>query len=104
MVSAAAHCHRGPMPALPSWTARVRLPARLHRRRAEPLPGVIGVARVSRQAREVATRIAPGEIAVLDEVDLDRDGARALVARQVAAVVNVAPSISGRYPALGLQT
>src|SRR5206468_7431464 len=36
-------------------------------------------------------------------VDLDRVSADALVACGVAAVVNAAPSISGRYPTLGPQ-
>ncbi len=38
---------------------------------------------------------------MIDHVDLDRVGAEALVARQVAGVINVAPSTSGRYPNLG---
>jgi uncharacterized membrane-anchored protein len=38
---------------------------------------------------------------VLDEVDLDGATAQALVARGVVAVVNAAPSSSGRYPNLG---
>jgi uncharacterized membrane-anchored protein len=38
---------------------------------------------------------------VLDQVDLDRATADALVAAEVGAVVNAAPSISGRFPNLG---
>jgi uncharacterized membrane-anchored protein len=38
---------------------------------------------------------------VIDQVDLDRATADALVAAGVIAVVNAAPSISGRYPNLG---
>jgi uncharacterized membrane-anchored protein len=40
----------------------------------------------------------PGEIAVIDHEDLDRVAADGLVASGVVAVVNAAPSISGRYP------
>lgn len=46
-------------------------------------------------------RLRPGDIAVIDHVDLDRDSALALLGCGVAAVVNAAPSISGRYPNLG---
>ena len=47
------------------------------------------------------TRIEPGDVAVIDHEDLDRVAAEALVRVGVAAVVNAAPSISGRYPNLG---
>ncbi|HEX8582287.1 MAG TPA: putative cytokinetic ring protein SteA, partial [Acidimicrobiales bacterium] len=39
--------------------------------------------------------------AVIDHVDIDRVSADSLVACKVAAVVNAAPSTSGRYPNLG---
>jgi uncharacterized membrane-anchored protein len=42
-----------------------------------------------------------GEIAVIDHEDLDRVSAESLVEKGVAAVVNAAASISGRYPNLG---
>lgn len=46
-------------------------------------------------------RVCPGDIVVIDAQDLDRVTADALVDAQVAAVVNAAPSISGRYPNQG---
>jgi len=70
-------------------------------RSAEPLPGVIGVARLDRRTKRLTARLRPGEIAVVDHVDIDRVSADALVACGAAAVVNAAPSISGRYPNLG---
>ncbi|MFF5992538.1 putative cytokinetic ring protein SteA [Prauserella flavalba] len=70
-------------------------------RTKEALPGVSGVARVDRRTRDLLRRLGPGEIAVLDQVDLDRATADALVEAGVAAVVNAAPSISGRFPNLG---
>lgn len=70
-------------------------------RRAEPLPGITAVARVDHRTKRLLARLRPGEIAVLDHVDLDHATAEALVAARVAAVVNAAPSISGRYPNLG---
>jgi uncharacterized membrane-anchored protein len=65
------------------------------------LPGVSGVARVDRDIVALLRRVGPGEIAVLDQIDLDRATAEALVEARVAAVLNAAPSISGRYPNLG---
>lgn len=57
--------------------------------------------RVEARADRLAPRLQAGDIAVLDEVDLDGATARTLVARGVVAVVNAAPSTSGRYPNLG---
>lgn len=65
------------------------------------LPGVTGVARVDRRAGDLLRRLSPGDIAVLDQVDLDRRTAEALVTAEVAGVVNASPSISGRFPNLG---
>jgi uncharacterized membrane-anchored protein len=73
----------------------------LRRRTDTALPGVIGVARVDRRADTLLPRLRQGDIAVLDEVDLDRATADALVAAGVAGVVNASPCISGRYPTLG---
>lgn len=60
-----------------------------------------GVARTGRQPEAVLWRVTRGDVAVLDQVDLDRSTAHALVDAGVAGVVNVSPSISGRYPNLG---
>ncbi len=70
-------------------------------RTGRELPGVTGSARVDRRADALVRRVGPGDIAVLDQVDLDRRTADALVAAGVAGVVNAAPSISGRFPNLG---
>jgi uncharacterized membrane-anchored protein len=64
-------------------------------------PGLTAPVRLDRRTKRLITRIRPGEIAVIDHIDLDRVAADALVACRVAAVVNAAPSISGRYPNLG---
>jgi hypothetical protein len=45
--------------------------------------------------------VGPGDIVVLDQLDLDRATADALVKAEVAAVVNASVSISGRFPNLG---
>lgn len=78
----------------------VRL-APIRRTRNAGLPGISGVARVDRRTKNLAQRIKPGEIAVIDHVDLDRVAAESLVAKRPAAVVNAAASISGRYPNIG---
>jgi uncharacterized membrane-anchored protein len=78
----------------------MKLSGLLHRSRLE-LPGLTGVARVDRRTDALLRRIKAGEIAVIDHIDLDRTTADALVAAKVGAVVNAAPSISGRFPNLG---
>lgn len=67
------------------------------------LPGLLGVARLDRRTDRLIRRLAVADIAIIDHIDLDRASAEALVASRVAAVVNAAPSISGRYPNLGPQ-
>lgn len=70
-------------------------------RNAGPRPGVSGIARVDRDIDRLLRRIGPGDVVVIDALDLDRITADAFVDAQVAAVVNASPSISGRYPNLG---
>lgn len=70
-------------------------------RNANARPGVTGNARVDRDIDRLLRRVGPGDIAVLDILDLDRATADALVEAGVIGVVNAAPSISGRYPNLG---
>lgn len=62
---------------------------------------ITGIARVSRRTKDLVKELRPGDIAVIDHVDLDRVAAEGLVEADVAAVVNAAASISGRYPNLG---
>jgi uncharacterized membrane-anchored protein len=70
-------------------------------RNAASRPGVAGTARVDRDVDRLLRRIGPGDIVVIDALDLDRITADALVEADVVAVVNASPSISGRYPNLG---
>ncbi|MHB9023756.1 MAG: putative cytokinetic ring protein SteA [Armatimonadota bacterium] len=62
---------------------------------------ISGLARADRRTKRLAQRLRPGEIAVIDHLDLDGPAAEALVACRVSAVINAAPSISGRYPNRG---
>jgi uncharacterized membrane-anchored protein len=73
----------------------------LRKTRSSATAGVSGPARLDRRTRTIIKRLRPGDIAIIDHVDIDRQAAMALVEADVAAVVNVAPSISGRYPNLG---
>lgn len=74
---------------------------RTFRNRDAGYSGPSGVARVDRRTKNLTKRLRPGDVAIIDHVDLDKVSADALVACQPAAVVNAAPSISGRYPNLG---
>src|SRR5437764_14876570 len=78
----------------------MRLPVLRRSRSAEP--GVVtGTVRLARRTKRLVGRLRPGDVAVIDQVDLDRVAADSLVAVGVGAVLNAKPSISGRYPNLG---
>src|SRR5436309_7147527 len=80
--------------------ALMRLPVLRRTRPAEP--GVTtGPVRLDRRTKRLVGRLRPGDIAMIDHVDLDRVAADSLVAARVVAVLNAKPSISGRYPNLG---
>ena len=78
-----------------------RLERVARRRAAGPPAPVRGVARVDRRTKRLVKRLRPGEVAVIDHEDLDRVAAETLVDAEPVAVLNAAPSISGRYPNLG---
>lgn len=80
--------------------AGMRLPTLRRTRATEPGP-VSGLVRLDRRTKRLTGRLRPGEIAVIDHIDLDRVAADSLVASGVTAVLNAKPSISGRYPNLG---
>ncbi|HXP22320.1 MAG TPA: putative cytokinetic ring protein SteA [Streptosporangiaceae bacterium] len=80
----------------------IRLASR-HRNGQAELPGLIAPARLDRRTKSLTRRLLPGDVAIIDHADLDRVSAESLLRCQVAAVVNVAASITGRYPNLGPQ-
>ncbi|WP_139738231.1 putative cytokinetic ring protein SteA [Actinomyces wuliandei] len=59
------------------------------------------VVRVDSRTKRLTKRLQSGEVAVIDHADLDRVAAEALVECRPSAVLNAAPSVSGRYPNLG---
>ena len=62
---------------------------------------VVGRARVDRRTKALVKRLAPGDVAVIDHVDLDRVAAETLVQAAPCAIVNAAHSLSGSYPNVG---
>lgn len=72
-------------------------------RHAPRLPGLHGPARVHRRTAHLLDRLQPGDVAVIDHLDMDRETAQALVDTGVVAVVNASPMISGRFANLGPQ-
>src|SRR3954454_20839414 len=57
-----------------------------------------GRARLGRRTKHLTRRLSPGDIAIIDHVDIDRVSAEELVESGVRVVVNVADSQTGRYP------
>lgn len=74
------------------------MPKLFRQRGAAVTPGVTGPARLDRRTKRLAARLQPGDVAVIDHADIDRVAGDMLVDAGAAAVVNVAPCISGRYP------
>lgn len=73
-------------------------PARASRSRGSR---AAGPARCGRRTKDLAKRLKRGDIAIIDHKDLDSVAAQMLVEAGVSGVVNLAPSISGRYPNRG---
>ena len=82
--------------------SRRRLPALLGRRNGGgPDAPIVGSARVGERTKHLVKRLRPGDVAVIDHVDIDRIAAEELIACGVVAVLNASPSSSGRYPNAG---
>ncbi len=83
-------------------TSRRRLPALLGRRNgARSAAPVEGSARLGSRTKHLVKRLRPGDVAVIDHVDIDRIAAEELIAAGVVAVVNASPSSTGAYPNAG---
>jgi uncharacterized membrane-anchored protein len=82
--------------------SRRRLPALLGRwNGARADAPVEGTARLGERTKHLVKRLRPGEVAVIDHLDIDRIAAEELIEAGVVAVLNAAPSSSGRYPNAG---
>ena len=62
---------------------------------------VRGIARLGKRTKVLVKRLRRGDVAIIDHLDLDRVSAEDLITCGVEAVVNCAPSTSGRYPNTG---
>lgn len=60
-----------------------------------------GTVKLGRRTKELVKRLRPGDIAVVDHVNIDRIAAEELIASGARAVVNAAESSDGRYPNTG---
>lgn len=67
----------------------------------DPHSVVSGRARVDRRTKDLIPRLEPGEVAVIDHLDVDRVAGEGLVDAAPVAVLNAAASSSGRYPNAG---
>lgn len=83
--------------------SRRRIPALLGRRRngAGADAPVEGTARLGERTKHLVKRLRPGDVAVIDHVNVDRIAAEELIEAGVCAVLNAAPSTNGRYPNTG---
>jgi uncharacterized membrane-anchored protein len=83
-------------------TGRRRLPALIGRRNGvRPQAPVAGTARLGERTKHLVKRLHPGDVAVIDHVDIDRIAAEELIEAGVVAVLNASASSTGRYPNAG---
>jgi uncharacterized membrane-anchored protein len=86
---------------IPANRPATRLTPAASARATAPGDGAAGIARIDRRTKELIKRLQPGDVAVIDHEDLDRIAAEGLIEARVAAIVNAAQSLSGRYPNVG---
>jgi uncharacterized membrane-anchored protein len=83
-------------------TSRRRLPALLGRRNGNrPDAPIAGPARLGERTKHLVKRLHPGDIAVIDHLNIDRIAAEELIAAGVVAVLNASVSSDGKYPNAG---
>ena len=82
--------------------SRRRFPALLSRRNgATGETAIEGTARLGRRTKHLVKRLRPGDVAVIDHVNIDRIAAEELIATGVRAVINASRSSDGSYPNTG---
>lgn len=82
--------------------SRRRIPALLSRRNGASADEAIrGTARLGRRTKHLVKRLGPGDVAVVDHLNIDRIAAEELIATGVRAVLNASQSSNGRYPNTG---
>lgn len=53
---------------------------------------------LDRKTKNLVKRIKQNQIAIVDHCDIDRIASKSLAEKQIKAVINISPSISGKYP------
>ncbi|HEX4464517.1 MAG TPA: putative cytokinetic ring protein SteA [Solirubrobacterales bacterium] len=82
--------------------SRRRFPALLSRRNgAAPVEAIEGRVRLGHRTKHLVKRLVPGDIAVIDHVNIDRIAAEELISTGIRVVINASPSSNGRYPNAG---
>ncbi|MDX6608082.1 MAG: hypothetical protein QOF85_7 [Solirubrobacterales bacterium] len=82
--------------------SRRRFPALLSRRNGVgQVETIEGRVRLGRRTKHLVKRLVPGDVAVIDHVNIDRIAAEELIASGVRVVINASPSSDGRYPNAG---
>ncbi|HEX7058679.1 MAG TPA: putative cytokinetic ring protein SteA [Solirubrobacterales bacterium] len=81
--------------------SRRRLPVFSRRNGASANGAIVGTARLGRRTKHLVKRLSPGDVAVIDHVNIDRIAAEELIATGTRAVINASPSSDGRYPNAG---
>src|SRR5262249_32997652 len=79
-----------------AYARRSRVPR--HPRVMNTLVEFTGPARLDRRTKRLVHRLTEDDVAIVDHVDLDRVTAEELLETGVRVVVNVAESLSGRFP------
>lgn len=59
------------------------------------------IARLDRKTKDLVKRLRPGDVAVINHVDIDRVSAESLVEAGPSLVINAASSLTCRYPNMG---
>ncbi len=68
-----------------------------------PPGSVSGPVKLGKSTKKLIQKLLPGDIAVVDHEDIDRLSADSLIRSGVAAVINAASCVSGRFPNLAPQ-
>jgi uncharacterized membrane-anchored protein len=82
--------------------SRRRFPALLSRRNgASAAAAIHGTVKLGRRTKRLVKHLGPGEVAVVDHLNIDRIAAEELIATGARAVLNASESSDGRYPNTG---
>ena len=82
--------------------SRRRIPDLLSRRNGAGANEAIEcTARLGRRTKHLVRRLTPGDVAVIDHVNIDRIAAEELISTGAGAVINASSSSDGRYPNAG---